>query len=119
MNNFGTAEIELLRNVVRKVDKNLEHQARLAPDGDCVLMSLKLGKLKGEVRLPFESIREASDSLANMEALRQRIKRARDSMREAVGKVPLRKNGIEKPQATEGSFFFRSGGRDNRGGRRP
>jgi hypothetical protein len=110
MSEFGTAEIDLLRNLVRRVDKNLEHQARLSPDAEHVVMSLKLGKLKGEVRLPLEIVHEAGDSLANTEALRQRIKRARDSMKVSVGQVPLQKNSIDKPPATEGSFFVRSGG---------
>ena len=77
MSEFGSAEMELVRNLVRRVDKNLEHLAKLAPDGENVVVSLKQGKLKGEVRFPLDALREAEDSLANAEALRQRIKRAR------------------------------------------
>lgn len=117
MSDFGMAEQELVRNLVRKVDKHLEHQAKLAPDGDFVVLSLKRGKLKGEVRLPVASLREANDSLANMEAVRQRIKRARDGMVASIGQVPFQKNGIERSQPSEGSFFFRPGGRQG-GGRR-
>jgi len=116
MNDFGTVEQELVRNLVRKVDKQLEHQAKLAPDGEHVVLSLKRGKLKGEVRLPIASLREAGDSLANMEAVRQRIKRARDGMVATVGQVPIQKNGIERTQPSEGSFFFRSNNRPGGGG---
>jgi len=58
--------------------------------------------------------------LANAEALRQRIKRARDSMRASVGLLPIQKNSITKPQAMEGSYFIRSGGnrQGGSGGRR-
>lgn len=118
MNDFGTVEQELVRNLVRKVDKQLEHQAKLAPDGEHVLLSLKRGKLKGEVRLPIASLREATDSLANMEAVRQRIKRARDGMVATMGQVPIQKNGIERSQPSEGSFFFRSNNRPGGGGGR-
>jgi hypothetical protein len=120
MNDFGSAEMELVRNLVRKVDKNLEHLAKLAPDGENVVLSLKQGKLKGEVRFPLETLRESGESLANAEALRQRIKRARDSMRASVGLLPIQKNSITKPQAMEGSYFIRSGGnrQGGSGGRR-
>jgi len=118
MSDFGTAEMELVRNLVRRVDKNLEHQAKLAPDGENVVISLKRGKLKGEIKLTLDSLRDAKESLANMEALRQRIKRARDSMHAAVGQVPLRDNSAIRPQQIEGSFFFRSGGNRQGGGRR-
>ena len=118
MSDFGNAEMELLRNLVRRVDKNLEHQAKLAADGN-VVISLKQGKLKGEVRLPLETLRDAKESLANMEAIRQRIKRGRDAMRALVGQLPIQKNGIEKPTQMDGSYFFRSGGnRQGGGGRR-
>ena len=119
MSEFGTVEMEIVRNLVRKVDKHLEHQAKLAPDGENVLISLKQGKLKGEVRLNLDSLHDAKDSLANMEALRQRIKRARDAMRASVGQVPLQKNSAGRPQPIEGSYFFRSGGnRQGGSGRR-
>lgn len=118
MSDFGTAEMELVRNLVRRVDKNLEHQAKLAQDGENVVISLKQGKLKGEVRLPLESLRDAKESLANMEAMRQRIKRARDAMHASVGQVPLQKNQAVRPQQVEGSYFFRSGGNRQGSGRR-
>lgn len=118
MSDFGTSEQELVRNLVRRVDKHLEHQAKLAPDGEQVVVSLKRGKLKGEVRLPLSSLREAGDSLANMEAVRQRIKRTRDGMIAGLNNLPMQKNGIERAQPTEGSFFFRPGGRQGGGGRR-
>ena len=116
MSDFGTVEQELVRNLVRKVDKQLEHQAKLTPDGEQVVLSLKRGKLKGEVRLPINSLREANDSLANMEAVRQRIKRACDRMLDSVGQVPIQKNSLERSQATEGSFFFRNNNRPGGGG---
>ena len=118
MSDFGTAEMELVRNLVRRVDKNLEHQAKLAQDGENVVISLKQGKLKGEVRLSLDSLREAKESLANMEAMRQRIKRARDAMHASVGQVPLQNNQAVRPQQVEGSYFFRSGGNRQGGGRR-
>ena len=118
MSDFGNAELELVRNLVRRVDKNLEHQAKLGPDGESVVISLKQGRLKGEVRIPLESLREANESLANMEAMRQRIKRGRDAMHASVGQVPLRNNSAVKPQQVEGSYFFRSGGNRQGGGRR-
>ena len=117
MSDFGTTEQELVRNLVRRVDKHLEHQAKLTPDGEQVVVSLKRGKLKGEVRLPLASLREAGDSLANMEAVRQRIKRTRDGMVATIGHVPMQKTGIERAQPREGSFFVRPGGRQG-GGRR-
>ena len=118
MNDFGTTEQELVRNLVRRVDKQLEHHAKLAPDGETIVLSLKRGKLKGEVRLAVTSLREANDSLANMEAVRQRIKRARDGMVASVGQVPIQKNGIERSAPSEGSFFFRSNNRPGGGGGR-
>jgi hypothetical protein len=119
MNDFGKAEMELLHNLVRRVDKNLDHLAKLAPDGENVVVSLKQGKLKGEVRFPLDMLRDAGDSLANTEALRQRIKRGRDTMRASVGQLPIQKNSITKPQAMEGSYFIRSGGnRQGGSGRR-
>jgi hypothetical protein len=119
MSDFGTKEMELVRNLVRRVDKNLDHLAKLTPDGENVIISLKQGKLKGEVRLTLDSLRDAQDSLANMEAIRQRIKRARDAMRSSVGQVPIQKSSLGKPQAIEGSYFIRSGNRQGgSGGRR-
>jgi hypothetical protein len=118
MSDFGPTEMELVRNLVRRVDKNLEHQVKLAPDGENVVINLRQGKLRGEVRLSLESLREANESLSNMEALRQKVKRARDAMRASVGQVPLQKNQSVRPQQIEGSSYFRTGNRQGGSGRR-
>jgi len=82
-----------------------------------VILTLRQGKLTHDLRLRVESIHEAQESLANREVVRQRIKRARDSMWASVGQVPLQSNRIERAAPMDGSYFFRGNFGGSRGRR--
>jgi hypothetical protein len=105
----------MLRSLLRRVDKNLDYEVRAAADPDSVIVALHHGKLTQEVPLRLDVIRAASDSLANREALRMRIKRARDAMWASVKQVPLQSNRMERPAPSDSSYFLSRG---NAGGQR-
>ena len=117
MSQYGNTEAEVLRTLIRRIDKNLTYSVRPATDPDYVILSLRQGKHSGEVQLRIDAIQEAEDSLSNREALRMRIKRARDAMWASVGQVPLRSNRKERPQLTDGNSYFRTGSGFSRGRR--
>ena len=108
MAQIGNAEQEILRNLVRRVDKNLTYQLRPSDDPDFVVLSLRQGKVSGEVQLRVAAIHESEESLANREGLRMRIKRARDAMWASVGQVPFTNNRVQRSMPADGSSYFRT-----------
>ncbi len=107
MKTYGTDEEAVLRSLIRRVDKHLTYQIRQGAEPDSLLLTLRQGKLSGELQVRVDDIRDSNGSLTARETLRQRIKRARDTMWETVARVPLQSARHKKPTIVEGNSFFR------------
>ncbi len=72
-------QIELIRRIVRRVDRKLEFEAHPGADG-FIDIKLSQGKHRGESRLSAEALASTADDATQFENVRQQLKRVADRM---------------------------------------
>ena len=72
-------QIELIRKIVRRIDRKLEFEAHPNPEG-MIDIKLSQGKHKSETRISPEALAATADDAMLFEAMRQQMKRVADRM---------------------------------------
>jgi len=107
---------DVLRALVRRVDKKLEYAVCAGAEPASVVLNLRHGKLSRQLQIPLAVIEETRESLGERERLRVRIKRARDLMLASVKRIPVQSSRAARAVPSDIGSFFRAGG--GRGGPR-
>lgn len=110
----NASQIDLIRRIVRKVDRKLSFQAHQLPDGT-IEVKLSQGHHKAETRLDPLALGTAAEDASQFEILRRQIKRVNDRMWVPIPPPKVPKVEIQRDLA----FSFRPGGqRGSQRGRR-
>jgi hypothetical protein len=107
-------QIDLIRRIVRKVDRKLSFQAHHLPDGS-IEVKLSQGPHKAETRLDPATLEVSAEDAVQFEMLRRQVKRVFDRTWAPVPPPKMPKVEIQRDIA----FGFRPGGqRGTQRGRR-
>lgn len=105
----SASQIEVIRRVVRKIDRKLTFQAHHLPDGT-IEVRLSQGSHKAETRVVASAIEAAANDATQFEALRRQIKRVYDRMWVPAPPPKMPKVEVQRDLA----FGFRPGGQRGR-----
>lgn len=95
---LNASQIDLIRRLVRKVDRKLSFQAHQLPDGT-IEVKLAQGHHKTETRLDAAALSAAAEDATQFEMLRHQVKRVNDRMWAPVPPPKMPKVEIQRDLA--------------------
>lgn len=72
-------QVELIRKLVRRIDRKLEFEAHPTADG-FIEIKLSQGKHKSETRVSADALAATAEDMMQFETMRQQLKRVADRM---------------------------------------